>query len=225
MSPERESENAAALSPDRKKRQDIALATPLHSTTRRLALDAMCSRIVRAALSMDGFRAGTRQPGRSGRVFQPLWAEWLELQRFYADVFDWKVAANGDVATTVTPPLTGTIAQGVTETIIYVGVADGTATLQKVVDGGGTIRYPRFEVPGRVILGVFKDPAGNSVGLVEIENGKAKVPPSRRPGVTIDICPAPSNHRPPTTYHLPPTTYHLPPTTYQPTTYHQPSIW
>ena len=106
-----------------------------------------------------------------------------ELQRFYADVFDWKVAAGGDVATTVTPPLTGTIGQGVTETIIYVGVADVTATLQKVVARGGTIRYPRFEVPGRVILGVFKDPAGNSVGLVEMENGKAKVPspPATKP--------------------------------------------
>jgi len=99
-----------------------------------------------------------------------------ELQRFYADVFDWKLAASGDVATTVTPPLMGTIAQGAPETIVYVGVADVTATLQKVVARGGTIRYPRFEVPGRVILGVFKDPAGNSVGLVEMENGKAKVP-------------------------------------------------
>ena len=99
-----------------------------------------------------------------------------ELQRFYADVFDWRVAANGDVAATVTPPLTGTIGQGMPETIVYVGVTDVTATLQKVVARGGTIRYPRFEVPGRVILGVFKDPAGNSVGLVEMENGKAKVP-------------------------------------------------
>jgi|SoiMethySBSTD1v2_1073268.scaffolds.fasta_scaffold00977_1 uncharacterized protein len=100
-----------------------------------------------------------------------------ELQRFYAEVFDWKVAANGDVVTTVTPPLTGTIAQGAPETIVYVGVADVTATLQKVVARGGTIRYPRFEVPGRVVLGVFKDPAGNSVGLVEMQNGKAKIPP------------------------------------------------
>ena len=25
------------------------------------------------------------------------------------------------------------------------------------------------------ILGMFKDPAGNSVGIVEMENGKAKV--------------------------------------------------
>jgi hypothetical protein len=55
-------------------------------------------------------------------------------------------------------------------------VTDVTATLQKVVASGGTIRFPRFEVKGRVVLGVFKDPAGNSVGLVEMENGKAKVP-------------------------------------------------
>jgi hypothetical protein len=60
--------------------------------------------------------------------------------------------------------------------IIYIGVADVTATLQKVVARGGTIRYPRFEVPARVVLGMFKDPARNSVGLVEMEHGKAKVP-------------------------------------------------
>ena len=78
-----------------------------------------------------------------------------ELQRFYADVFDWKVAAGGDVATTVTPPLTGTIGQGVAETIIYVGVADVTATLQKVVaqrrdDSVSALRSARPGDPGRV---------------------------------------------------------------------------
>jgi len=55
-------------------------------------------------------------------------------------------------------------------------VDDINATLAKVKDRGGTVRYPRFEVSGRVVLAVFKDPAGNSVGLVELENGKAKIP-------------------------------------------------
>jgi len=64
---------------------------------------------------------------------------------------------------------------------VYVGVDDITATLARVKERGGTIRYPRFEVPGRVVLAVFKDPAGNSVGLVELENGKAKVPPAPKP--------------------------------------------
>jgi len=100
-----------------------------------------------------------------------------ELQRFYADVFEWKATTAGDVVVPVTAPLMGSIGQGMAETLIYIGVADVTATLQQVVVRGGTIRFPRIEVPGRVVLGMFKDPAGNSVGLVEMENGKAKVPP------------------------------------------------
>jgi len=99
-----------------------------------------------------------------------------ELQRFYADVFEWKATPGGDVTVNVTSPLMGTIGQGAPETLIYIGVADVTATLQKVVARGGSIRFPRLEVPGRVVLGMFKDPAGNSVGLVEMENGKARVP-------------------------------------------------
>jgi predicted enzyme related to lactoylglutathione lyase len=101
-----------------------------------------------------------------------------ELQRFYADVFEWKATAGGDVTVNVTSPLMGTVGQGAPETLIYIGVADVTATLQKAAAGGGTIRFPRLEVPGHVILGMFKDPAGNSIGLVEMENGKPKVPPA-----------------------------------------------
>jgi hypothetical protein len=71
------------------------------------------------------------------------------------------------------------IGKGEAETIVYVGVDDITATLAKVKERGGTIRFPRFEVPGRVVLAVFKDPAGNSVGLVELENGKAKIPSAK----------------------------------------------
>jgi predicted enzyme related to lactoylglutathione lyase len=99
-----------------------------------------------------------------------------ELQRFYADVFDWTATPGGDVTVNVTAPLMGTVGQGAPETLIYIGVADVTATLQRAVARGGTVRFPRLEVPGRVILGMFKDPAGNSIGLVEMENGKAKVP-------------------------------------------------
>ena len=106
-------------------------------------------------------------------IFGP---EGEQLQRFYADVFEWKIASNGDLSVTVTPPLSAAIAKGAPEVLVYVGVSDVTATLAKVVARGGSIRYPRFEVPGRVVLGVFKDPAGNSVGLVEMENGKAKIP-------------------------------------------------
>jgi len=101
-----------------------------------------------------------------------------ELQRFYSEVFGWEIAPDGNATTNVMSPLGATIGDSeVAETIVYVGVDDINAALEKVTANGGTIRYPRFEVPGRVILGIFKDPAGNSVGLVEMENGAAKVPP------------------------------------------------
>ena len=44
---------------------------------------------------------------------------------------------------------------------MYLGVADVTATLAAVVEAGGKIDVPRFEVPGVVVLGLFSDPAGN----------------------------------------------------------------
>lgn len=34
---------------------------------------------------------------------------------------------------------------------------------------------PRFEVKGVVILGLFTDPAGNGMGLVEMTGGKPKI--------------------------------------------------
>ena len=34
----------------------------------------------------------------------------------------------------------------------------------------------RFEVPGVVVLGLFKDPAGNPLGLVEMDGDVPKVP-------------------------------------------------
>jgi predicted enzyme related to lactoylglutathione lyase len=99
-----------------------------------------------------------------------------QLQKFYAGLFEWKIAPSGDLSTVVTSPLQATIGKGMAETIVYVGVDDITATLAKVKERGGTIRFPRLEVPGRVVLALFNDPAGNSVGLVEMENGKARIP-------------------------------------------------
>lgn len=138
---------------------------------KRVAL--ILSALLIPALSIAQAPAGGGAPVVYFSLFGP---DGSALQSFYRAVFDWQIADNGDVATTVTPPLTGTIAQGAAEVIVYVGVADITATLEKVVANGGSVRFPRFEVPGRVVLGVFNDPAGNSVGLVELENGKAKVP-------------------------------------------------
>jgi predicted enzyme related to lactoylglutathione lyase len=139
----------------------------------------MIRRIVFACALLFPIVASAQSAGTTGApvvFFSIFGPEGEQLQRFYADVFEWKIALNGDMTTSVTPPLSASIAKGAPEVLIYIGVSDVTATLAKVVARGGSIRYPRFEVPGRVVLGAFKDPAGNSVGLVEMENGKAKIP-------------------------------------------------
>jgi predicted enzyme related to lactoylglutathione lyase len=133
--------------------------------------------VVSAALVPIAASAQSAGPNGAPVVFFSIFGQnGPELQRFYADLFDWTIKPDGDLTTVVASPLEASIGQGVAETIVYVGVSDITATLEKVKARGGTIRYPRFEVKGRVVLGIFKDPAGNSVGLVEMENGKAKIP-------------------------------------------------
>lgn len=97
---------------------------------------------------------------------------------FYAAVFGWDVAPDGAVAVETRAPLRGTLrTEQTSEALLYFGVRDVAATLAQVAAHGGTVEAPRFEVPGVVVLGLFRDPAGNRMGLVEIcEDGQAVVP-------------------------------------------------
>ena len=97
---------------------------------------------------------------------------------FYSTVLGWDIAADGSVSVETYTPLRGTLrTEQTNENLLYFGVRDVTATLEQIVANGGTISQPRFEVPGVVILGLFFDPAGNRMGLVEVdENNRAIVP-------------------------------------------------
>jgi predicted enzyme related to lactoylglutathione lyase len=101
-----------------------------------------------------------------------------KLADFYRDVFGWQSGPMGNLSVPVNgPPLDGTFRVDPTEKVIYIGVPDITATLAQVVAKGGKVHAPRFEVKGVVILGLFFDPAGNRMGLVEMgPDGKNKVP-------------------------------------------------
>jgi predicted enzyme related to lactoylglutathione lyase len=101
-----------------------------------------------------------------------------KLSQFYKDVFGWEASMGPNLAIPIAgPPLMGTIRTDPADKAIYIGVKDVTATLGEIVKHGGAIHAPRFEVPGVVILGLFRDPAGNFMGLVEMgPDGKAKVP-------------------------------------------------
>jgi hypothetical protein len=97
------------------------------------------------------------------------------LQSFYSTLFGWD-AASPRFTISVGTSLSASIRQDPAEKRLYIGVSDITAKLEEVQLLGGSVDKPRFEVPGIVILGLFKDPAGNPMGLVELEGGVPKVP-------------------------------------------------
>ena len=98
------------------------------------------------------------------------------LHRFYADLFAWNIGPGGTFTTGSAAPLPAAIRQDPAAAVIYVGVDDIAATLKRVTANGGSVVFPRVEVPGRTVIGMFKDPAGNSIGLVELKDGKPKIP-------------------------------------------------
>ncbi len=86
------------------------------------------------------------------------------LKTFYAGNFGWSIDGAHGITT---PNLKGTLRQDPAETLVYLGVPDIAATLTGIVGSGGSVVIPRTVVPNVVTFAIFKDPAGNRVGLVE----------------------------------------------------------
>jgi predicted enzyme related to lactoylglutathione lyase len=101
-------------------------------------------------------------------------------KEFYSKVFNWEIGGPmNNLSVPVNASKTGfmgTLRTEPKEVMLYMGVEDIPGTLAKVEKHGGKIVAPRFEVPGGVTLGLFTDPAGNRMGLVEMEGDMAKVP-------------------------------------------------
>jgi predicted enzyme related to lactoylglutathione lyase len=104
---------------------------------------------------------------------------------FYKAVFDWDVSPDGRLTVPVVSPLPGNMrveapnAGAVAERVLYIGVPDINATLETVKQHGGSVVFGRMAVPGVVILALFKDPAGNRMGVVEMADGKPIIPPAK----------------------------------------------
>jgi predicted enzyme related to lactoylglutathione lyase len=95
---------------------------------------------------------------------------------FYSEVFGWQIGPDSRFTVSAAASLPGALRQDPAEKVIYLGVADVTAALAQVEAHGGKIVQPRFVVPGVVILGLFADPAGNRLGLVEMDGERPKTP-------------------------------------------------
>lgn len=98
------------------------------------------------------------------------------LSGFYSTVFGWEPGEDGQFAVPAKAGIRAAIREDPAEKRLYIGVNDVTSTLERVEDEGGSVDAPRFEVPGVVVLGLFRDPAGNPMGLVEMDGDEPKVP-------------------------------------------------
>jgi predicted enzyme related to lactoylglutathione lyase len=104
------------------------------------------------------------------------------LARFYRRVFGWDIGADGRLSVPVGAggaagaALAGALRRDPADKVIYVGVDDVAAALDLIAAEGGRIAQKRFEVPGVVVLGLFEDPAGNRMGLVEMDGDKPRQP-------------------------------------------------
>ena len=106
--------------------------------------------------------------------FEVVGRDGPALQRFYADVFDWKVDAsnpmgygtvdnggegiNGGI---------GATSDGDGHVTFYVAVPDLEETLATIERAGGERVMGPEEIPGVVTLALFRDPEGHLIGLVK----------------------------------------------------------
>jgi len=106
--------------------------------------------------------------------FEVMGRDAAKLQKYYADLFDWKVnvfpgspvnygivegagigggiGGSGDVPNHVT---------------FYVEVPDVEAALKETERLGGSRLQGLDEVPGGPVIGLFNDPEGNTVGVIQ----------------------------------------------------------
>ena len=128
---------------------------------------AACAMVTLFAISSAGAQAMSAKPAPAPIVFFDIAGpDVAKLKAFYAANFGWDVdGANG----IRTPKLEGTLRQDPPETLIYLGVPDVDAALKAISASGGSTVMPKMIVPNVATFAIFKDPAGNRMGLVEIK--------------------------------------------------------
>jgi predicted enzyme related to lactoylglutathione lyase len=99
--------------------------------------------------------------------FEVAGPDGARLREFYSGVFGWEIDDSTTIAARSTGGLRGGIRQDPADKVFYVGVEDIHAALAKIEAAGGTIVLPRTVVPRVVTFALFKDPAGNLLGVAE----------------------------------------------------------
>ncbi|WP_419901887.1 VOC family protein [Kiloniella sp.] len=100
-----------------------------------------------------------------------------KAQEFYGDLFGWNIDADnpmnyGMVDTeSEDKGINGGIGEDMVDTgghlTFYVEVPNVEDTLKRAVEKGGTIVLESMEIPGGPTIGLFNDPDGRRVGVIE----------------------------------------------------------
>ena len=106
--------------------------------------------------------------------FEVTGKDGAKLQRFYGDLFDWKIDAGNPMSYGMVEGADGGIGGGIgasqngsTQVTFYVTVDDLQAYLDKAEQLGGRTVVPITEIPNMVTFAQIADPEGNVVGIVK----------------------------------------------------------
>lgn len=107
--------------------------------------------------------------------FEVMGEDAKALRGFYGELFGWSYDLVEEVDYGMVGCEEGGIPGGVGRTppergpwvTFYVSTKDIEKSLAEATQLGGAVVMPRTELPGGVTLGMFTDPSGNTVGLVE----------------------------------------------------------
>lgn len=99
--------------------------------------------------------------------FEIAGPDGAKLREFYASMFDWRIDDNLTIAEASTGGLRGGIRQDPPDKVFYLGVPSIAEKLGRIEAAGGEVLVPRTEIPGVVTFALFRDPAGNVLGLAE----------------------------------------------------------
>jgi predicted enzyme related to lactoylglutathione lyase len=110
---------------------------------------------------------GGRRMGIPIVYFEIAGPDSEQLRSFFENVFGWEINDSSSIASGSTGGIRGGIREDPPDKVLYMGVDDIETVLEKIEANGGNVVLPRTVVPGVVTFALFKDPAGNLLGVAE----------------------------------------------------------
>lgn len=114
--------------------------------------------------------------GRPIVHFEIMGKDAVQLQKFYAQLFGWKISDPAPemgfygMVDGASSGVAGGIGQepgGKTRVSVYVQVPDLQGTLDQAVALGATVTLPPTQIPGGPTIAMFADPSGNITGVLQ----------------------------------------------------------